>query len=1044
MMHREDFIGRFAKHKVAPNLLMLMMLLAGLVGIIKLNIQFFPTYSIDFVTVTVVWPGASAEDVERSVTIPIEQELKNLDYVKEMTSRASQGVAVIALEYEEGSDMGIALDQVKEKVGLVRNLPSDAEKPEISRVENLEPVAKLLLTGPSLQELRGLAYQMEQQLLQAGIAKITYDGLPDLEMSIEVSSETLQQLQRSIPQLAQTIGAVSQDVPSGIAGRDEVARELRSLGQRRDEKAFETVPITVNQQGEYVRLADVAEIELQPKVGTVTAYKADTPAIVMSLLRTEHADSLQSAKVLQQWYEVTAPTLPQGVSIEVFDENWSLIRDRIMLLLNNGGGGLILVILILFLFLNGRVAWWVTLGIPVSFAATLGLMYAFGGSINMVSLFALIMALGIIVDDAIVVGEDALSHYQTGESSLEAAEGGARRMFVPVMSSSLTTVAAFLPLMLVSGIMGTILFAIPFVIICVLIASLIECFLILPGHLRHSFKHLHHAQPSGFRLWWDVKFAAFRDGVFRPLSAWSLSHRSITIAGALAVLIILVGVIKGGHVRFTFFPSPDGVRVNANALFVSGSSQQQVQDYLELLEKSLLQTEKELVGDTQLIVHYVKYLGKAQVAMDRALSGEQYGMIAVELAQPDHRTVTNQQFIEAWKRNAPKQSGLDNLIISAPRGGPPGSDLDIRLSGADALTLKQAAEALATAYREYTGVYNIEDDLPYGREQWIFALNPTGESLGLTLSNVGAQIRGAFDGVLVQTFYQGNDEVEVRVRLPEAERNQLHSLQQLPIVTPQGALVRADDVLTFSVQRGLQVLRHTNGELAVNVRASVNNDLANANEIVAELKKDVLPELAQRYGIRYHFSGMQERQSETFVDMLLGAVIGLVMMYLILTWVFEAWSWPLAVMIAIPLGLSGAVLGHLLLGLDMTILSMFGFFGLSGIVVNDSIILVSRYKELKAKGMARQTALLEASCQRLRAVLLTSLTTIAGLIPLLFETSLQAQFLIPMAVSISFGLAYATMLILFVVPTLISILEGIGARLKANQAALVITRTDEV
>ena len=1028
-MNKQDMIGRFAQHKVAANLLMIIMLLAGVIGLSKLNTQFFPTFELDYITVRVIWPGATAEDIARSVTTPLEQELKNLDFVKEMRSISSRGFGNIILEYEEGTEMGLALDQVKEYVNLVRNLPSEAERPIISRVVRNEDIATLILTtDSSLEELRPLAYQFERELLALGIAKVDFTGLPQQEIAIQVPSENINNLKLSLPQIGQLIVNQSQDIPAGTSSKNEVARELRSLEQRRTDHGFRELALltsrTAQRSTQHIRLDDIANVERRAKDQQIEVFYKGNPAILMKVLRTENADTLKSANILHQWLDVTKPQLAQGTELHAFNETYVLVEERIDLLLKNGLGGLILVIGILFIFLNGRVAFWVACGIPISFMGTLAVLYMVGGSINMVSLFALIMALGIIVDDAIVVGEDALTHYITGESSLQAAEGGARRMFIPVVSSSLTTIAAFLPLMMVSGIIGNILGAIPLVIICVIFASLIESFLILPGHLRHSFHRSHHKKPGPFRTKLDNGFNRFRDTRFRPLVTLAMENRLTTVLIAVCALALAISLIASGRIQFTFFPSPDNKVLIASVKFAAGTPPEKVRAFGDEMQQQLWNTNNKLKKDEDLLVHSILRINTATFDGGRNYSsGEQYASIHAELSSPDLRPVTNSQFVAAWEEAMDAPDGVELLSVSSPKGGPPGKDIDIFLSGIAPSRLKEAAEELSLKLKSYSGVSNIQDDLPYGKLQYIYELTPQGDALGLSVADVGSQLRAAFDGRLLQIFYDKNEEIEVRVMLPDEERNRYSTLETFPIITPDGNSTPLSNIVKLNNRRGLELLRHTDGQLGIHVTSEVNTTVNNANNILSDLEKSYFPDLISQYGLHIDLKGKAEEQRETGNDMKNGALIALALIYLILAWVFGSYTWPFAIMLAIPFGLTGAVFGHALLNIDLTILSMFGFFGLSGIVINDAIILVTFYQELRAKGLAIKQAVIDAACLRLRAVLLTSLTTIAGLTPLLFETSLQAQFLIPMAVSISFGLAFATLLVLIVIPVILSLIE---------------------
>lgn len=1027
--HRTDIIGIFAHHKVAANLLMVIMLLTGAFALDRLNVQFFPTFELDIVSVRVVWSGASAEDIEDGITNPLEQRLRTVDDLDKMTSTSSQGISSITLEFKEGVDPLLALDEVRRAVDEFRNFPQDAEKPEVALISRYEQVARLVITGlEDRDEMRRLVRRFETELLERGLDQVQINGLPSEEIRIQVDNDELEQLGIGLQEIGQRVSDFSLDLPAGSIGRDEGSRELRSLDKRRESIGFEQIPIRADQQLR-VELGDVAEIERLPQDRSVLLSVNGQPAVEMVLQRSERGDTLVAARAFRDWLEETRPTLPPGVEILVYDASWELVRDRIMLLVTNGLGGLVLVVAILYLFLTGRVAFWVAWGIPVSFAATLFILYLVGGSINMISLFALIMALGIIVDDAIVVGEDAMAHYQMGEDPLLAAEGGARRMLAPVIASSLTTIAAFLPLILVGGRIGNILGAIPIVIICVILASLVESFLVLPGHLRNAFVHTHKIKPNSLRARLDRGFEWFRDHAFRPLVVIAVRNRFATVAGAIAMLMIAIGLLAGGRLGFVFFPTPESQIINANVTFAAGTPRTRVDAFLLHLKETLYQTEKEL-EQGELINVVLAFHGAKSGGGAGGGAADQLGSLQIELVEPDFRTVRNNQLIRAWRERIEMPAGLESLNITARRVGPPGRDLTIRLTGASADELKSAALALSQTISGIDGVLEVEDDMAYGREQLIYQLTPVGEALGLTVANLGRQLRTAFDGQLVQILQDGADEVEVRVTLPSAERGTLASLYRLNVRTPDGASVPLTAVADWRSRRGFEVLRHADGKLAVEVTADIDTNVTTVGEVTAGLEERTLAQLQSDYGVDYSFEGRSADQRDTLSDMRKGLVLGLILIYLILAWVFSSYGWPLVVMAVIPFGLTGALLGHWVMGIDLTILSLFGMFGLSGIVVNDSIILVSFYKQLRGQGLSIQEALIEAACQRLRAVLLTSLTTIAGLMPLLFETSYQAQFLIPMATSIAFGLGFATLLILLVIPSLLSMHESAHGRLQ--------------
>ena len=1024
-MKHVSVLERLAGHKVAANVLMLLAFVLGVIGLTRMNVQFFPTFELDVISVRVVWTGASAEDVEIGITAPLEERLKTVDGLKKMSSTSAQGVASITLELHEDTDALLALDQVRQRVDEFRNLPRDAETPEVSRVSRYEPIARLLVRGGSVEELRPWVRRFESELLAAGIDRITLTGLPEERIAIEIPAAALETLGLSLVQVGDRVGQLARDFPAGIAGEADGAREIRGLEQRRSADAFAPLPVVSDALG-VVRLGEIARLTREPRNNELALFERGDAVVEMQLQRSESGHSLKAARVLEGWLEKTRPTLPPSIRLEVFDAQWQLISERIELLVNNGLSGLLLVVAVLYFFLPGRVAFWVMVGVPTAFLATLALMYVLGGTLNMMSLFALIMALGIIVDDAIVVSEDADTHRHMGEGAAQAALGGARRMLWPVIASSLTTVAAFLPLMMVGGIIGNILGDIPFVMVAVIAASLLECFLILPAHLRGALAGAAALEHSALRARIDGGFARFRDGPFRRLVERALAWRGATVAFTFGLMVLAVGLIAGGRIGFVFFPTPEGQVIYANATFVAGTPRAHTEAFLGELERALFAAEAELGGD--LVQTAVARLGGTiSSGSGSSARGDQLAGIMVELVPPDTREVRNERFLAVWREKLPTVAGLELLTFTARQSGPPGRDINIRLTGDDADALKTAALELAETLKSIPGVSEPEDDMPYGREQLVYRLTPAGEALGLTTESLGRQLRAAFDGALAQLVQVGRDELEVRVMLPREERSRLDVFERINVSLPDGRFVPLATVASWESRRGFEALRHAQGRLAVEVSAAVDSHVSNANVVQAELERDTLPRLAHKYGFEFSFEGRSADQRETLADMKAGLVLGLGLIYLVLVWSFSSWSWPLVVMSAIPLGLAGAIFGHWLLGIDLTILSMFGLFGLAGIVVNNSIILVSLFKELQHKGAGLQEALVGASCGRLRAVLLTSLTTVGGLTPLLFERSLQAQFLIPMAASIAFGLGFSVLLVLFFVPALLSMLESLRA-----------------
>ncbi|MFZ0791152.1 MAG: efflux RND transporter permease subunit, partial [Chromatiaceae bacterium] len=596
-------IAVFARHRLLANLMMLLVFGAGTVALTRMNIQFFPTFALDVISVRVVWSGASAEDVENGIIIPLEERLKTVDGLKKLTSTSSQGIGALSVELDEGTDPLLALDQVRQRVDEFRNFPKDAETPQVSRVSRYDSVARLLVSGPSIAAVRPWVRQFERELLAAGIDRVDISGMPEERIAIEVPSRVLETLDLSLDGIGEQVGRLALDLPSGVAGESDGAREIRGLEQRRQAVEFEDLAIVSDERG-LVRLGDVANIVREPRPASLALTEVQTDStqshgavtVEMLVQRAENGHSLKAARIFDQWLEATRPTLPPSIQVSIFDEQWQLIRDRINLLVVNGLQGFVLVIALLFVFLPGRVALWVAMGIPTSYLLALALLWAFGGTINMISLFGLLLTLGIINDDAIVIGEHAESRFRLGMPPAEAAIAGARRMFWPVVASALTTVAAFLPLMLVQGIMGNVLRDIPFVAITVLMASLIEVFLIMPSHLRAAFGHQVQREPARWRQRVDAGFDHFRDRIYRPVVTAAIRWRGITVSTVAVLMLLAVGLMAGGRIAFVFFPTPESQIVFANATFVAGTPREKTAAFLAEFERGLSAAERELGG----------------------------------------------------------------------------------------------------------------------------------------------------------------------------------------------------------------------------------------------------------------------------------------------------------------------------------------------------------------------------------------------------------------------------------------------------------------
>ena len=1025
MSTTSSLIDVFTRHKVAANLAMIMMILSGLWAVDRIVTQLDPAVDWPVVYIQANWPGASAEDVEKLVVVPIEQQLRTLVGVQQARSVSYNGGAWLRIQFSQDADMMQANDEVKQRVALIRNFPLGMEPISINRDKDYEYISAVLVTGDgTLGELIPLVRRFEKELLARGIDYIEFEGLPEEEIAIQVSSSKLVELNTTLDTIALEVRNLSSNTPAGTIGRGQGSRQLRSLDQKREVFEFDQLEVALQPDGRLTRLGDIATIERRAKEGQTKLIRDGKPAITLHLQRLTTTDAIETANILQAWLDETRPGLPQGVAIHIYQEVWLLLKQQLSMIFENGSTGLIFVVITLFIFLNGRVGWWVTLGIPVSFLFATFLYYTlFDGGINILALIAFVMALGIVVDDAIVVGEDAATLFEQGMSAEEAASTSAKRMFLPVMTSSLTTMAAFVPLIITGGEIGALIVTLPTVLLCVIVASLVECFLILPGHLRHTFSKVDRTQHSRFRQWFDGRFIQCREQWYRPLLDKSIANPGVTLAAALACVVIATSLAVSGRVGVNFVTGIDMETLEANVEFGAGASEADKHNFMAHLERTLKEANEDSGADN--VNGFVTKYNRAKLNQERK-SGSQYGSLEVEIAWAEERTIAPTAFLNLWQAKVSRPPYVEQLQMEVTGGANNGNpDISLVLRGQDIPTLKQAAEDLSDALAGYKGVSNIFDDLPYGKDQIVFSLTPAGKSLGLTTESLGRQLRGAYNGSRVQIFNQDDIELEVMVMLPNDEQNALSSLKQFPIQTPDNQLVALNMVAELSNRRGIDTINHNNGYMSVVVNASVDAEANNTQKVLAHLNEHALKDIKDKYGLTSDLSGVSLRNQKIVETMSIGAILTLIFIYLILAWAFASYSWPLAVMTAIPLGLTGAIVGHWVMGVDIGAMSLLAFFSLTGIVVNDSIVLISFFRRNLDDGLSINGAIHEAAISRFRAVILTSLTTIAGLTPLMFESSTLAMYMVPIAITICFGLAFSTFLVLLVVPALIILIENI-------------------
>lgn len=1009
------WIERLGRHRIAANGMMILVILLGLWSLQNINRQFFPDFEIEVFIVNASWPGASAEDIQEALGIPLENSVITIPELESIRTTSSENSLRMSLRIERGADLDKTKQAIEDAIATVQ-LPEEVESPQVRQIVRYEPITDLLVYGQvPLEQLIGVARDYADQLASDGIAQVRISGSPSEQFQIIVGAETLLDLEMTLDQFGNAINSQNRNLPAGIAGSNDVATQLRAQGQARDVESLQNLPVlTDTETGAQVKVGDVAEVIRKFTDDYQYITYNGMPAINLDLRRQVGEDTLKTAEIYRDWLEKTEPKLPEGVYLHPYNEQWRFLESRIGLILENGIMGMMLVLIILFVFLNTRIAWWVALGIPVSFMATFLFMEISQITINAFSLFGFMIAVGIIVDDAIVVSEDAQVLQTQGMKPMDAAIHAAKRMWPPVMASSLTTIAAFMPLLLLGGRLGELLVNIPAVVVCAIVASLVECFLILPGHLGHSARSIAETKPSRFREFIDRNYRKLRDDWFRPFATHAIEYRWATLAVVTLCFLWAIGLVTSNRIKVFLPPQVEGTGMQVSVDFAEGTDERQINDFLFYMVDRLKSVEE----DTG--YSFIKTL----VITHRDNDEVESASISVELKSDTSRPYSNQQLVQKWRQATQMPAGVEKISFGRSWRGLSNADVTIRLKSDDVDRLKDASLALQAQLGDYQGVSDMKDDLPFGTEQWRFTLTSEARTLGLDLVTLASRMQSMLDGRKISFVQEEGEELDIRVSLPAEQRNNLAMMDALPISLGNGQWAPLASLMDVQIRRGVDSLTRQDGELSVVVTADVDDNVANANDVLSSVEQSILPELSQEYRVSAEVEGNRDDEQRVLSDMKFGVVLAFILIFGILAWVFESWLWPFAVLAAIPFGLTGALLGHWLMGINVSMLSLFGLFGLSGIVINDSIVLISFYQRLRNEGLGVQEAAIEAACQRLRPVLLTSITTIAGLTPLLFESSFDAQFLIPMAVVIVFGLLFGTVLILLLVPGLLLSIEN--------------------
>jgi multidrug efflux pump subunit AcrB len=1044
----------FTENGVAANLLAGIVIVAGFFAASSIKLELFPELDLDTVSIAVPYPGAAPEEVESGIVELIEDRIQDVEGIKKITANAGEGYASLIVEVERGYDASEIADKIKVRVDAIDNFPEEAEEPTVEELLIRNEVVSLAVYGDAdPKTLKEIAEYIRDELnTRESITQVDIKGIADFEISINVSEIALRRYGITFDHVVQAIRSSSVDIPGGTIKSRGGEILLRTTGKAYEGEAFGAIPLITMADGAVVRVNDIAEVvDGFVDDPLITEFNGKR-AVLLRIFAVGEQSALEVSSRVQAFAKEIDSSLPTGIEVEAFRDFTYYLKGRLQMLIQNGIYGLILVLLILTLFLRPSLAFFVMLGIPISFLGALLFLPALGISINLASLFGFILVLGIVVDDAIIVGESVFTNFQKhGGPGVEASVAGAKRVSIPVTFAVLTTIVAFLPILTIPGFLGKFFYPIPVVVIATLIWSLIESKLVLPYHLTLCKVGGGDRENLG---WLSRQQRKIADGLehfvehrYRPVLKQAIRFRYATVAGFVGILMIMGGMLLGKHLPFVFFPPVPSDYIVAKLVMPEGTP-------IELTTRAIEQVKRgldELINET-------KETGLGE-PFDNAVvtiggqpfegSGGPLGSfgegaspnlaeIAVELVKRedladggDTEALSAPNLANRWREIIGPIPGAKELSFNANAAGAAGMPIDIQLTGRDFAALRAASEKIKSKLATYEGLFDIKDNYSSGKREIQLDINPSAENLGLRQSDLGRQVRAAFYGIEAQRIQRGRDDIKVMIRYPLEERRSVENLDDLRIRTPNGTEVPFEEVANFEITEGFSSITRVDRRRVINITADADKGIAALDLIKADLKgsDDVSgfldQVLADTPGLSWSFEGEAREQADIFQSLQKMTLIALFIIYALLAIPLKSYIQPVIVMIVIPFGLIGAIGGHMLMGQPMSILSVLGFVALAGVVVNDSLVLVDFINQEREEGMGLREAIEKAGGMRFRPIILTSLTTFAGLLPVLFETSLQAQFLIPMAISLSFGVLFATFITLLLVPSFYTILEDI-------------------
>ena len=1034
-------IAWFARNGVAANLLMGIILISGFFSIRGLKMELFPDFDLDLVTISVPYPGAAPLEVEDGICKLIEEKVWDLDGIKEMNSFARENVGVVSVQVERTKDAKILADEIKVRVDSIINFPEEAEKAMVEVATQKRQVLAVAIHGKTdLYSLRKLADKTLTDLTNLpGITQVEISGVRKPEIGIEVSESSLREHKLSFDDIAIALKTNSIDIPGGVARTPSGETLLRSMGKVRNGMEFSELEIMTTNDGSSLKLRDLARVKDGFEDKVLYTKFSEEPAVTLRVFRVGHQSPLDISKKVSLYVENINKTLPEGLSMTIWKDSSFYLKGRLEMMVRNAFQGLLLVFLVLSLFLRPSLAVWVAIGLPISFMGAFATMGLVGASINLVSLFAFIVVLGILVDDAIVVGESVYTLGVKGEKSINASIKGTHLVAMPVTFAIITSMVAFVPMLFLPGWLGKLMKDIPLVVIPALLFSLIESKFILPYHLSLCrFDKLPKNLLSKFQNKVSIGLEKFIEIVYQPILKKSLEWRYLTLSFFIGLLLVTFGLIIGGHV-----PSIRGVPpvpsdyISVKLSMQDGAPAATTENALLEVERARLEVVEYLqnLNEPNPFRYVMKTMGAQPFSggpksSSNIVTGSNMGEISVELIKSEERTRTAPQISALWREKINPLPGLKEMYFGDVAAGGSRTAIDIEISGNNLEKMSLAAEKLKAKLENYEGLFDISDTYSGGKREMKIQINPNGRSLGLTQADLGRQVRQAYYGEEIQRVQRDRNEVKVMLRYPLSERKTLTALSNIRIRTPIGIEAPLEEVASFEMGQGYPSIKRSDRSRIINVQSSADKIVANIPLIESDLGNDFIPELRREFpSLRFSFVGEKKEQEESDSGLAQAGGICLFVIYALLAIPFRSYLQPFLIMSVIPFGLIGAVFGHYLFGLPLSQLSHFGLVALTGVVINDSLVLV-HYVNQRAK----ETNILEAAkiagMARFRAILLTSLTTFVGLLPILFERSLQAQFLKPMAIAIGFGVLFATFITLIMVPCLYLILNDIVIKLK--------------